>query len=251
MGTAGGLKNSEYLFSKNEPIVVMNGDIFYNINFKPVLEYYKTVENPLALMVLKPNKNGNVRVTKKSSNFFNKNRETSSFFDENERYFISKLRDKESTFFDSNSDSYLFTGLQIISSDIFNFLVDEPSCIVETYMNLIESKRLYAYIDYSDSYWSDIGTLESYWRTSMDFLNNSNIYSGFMGDLVNKSLQKQSEAIKNLKLEVYNSFIGKDISIPKKSVLKNAILLDGFKSEETIFENGVGFENQFFKFNHI
>lgn len=201
LGTAGGIKNAELLFKKNEPIIIMNGDIYYNINVKKVIDYYKSLNNPLALMVLQEDESGNV-----TSN--------------NE--YISSLREEKSDFYKNEDKKYKFTGLHIISYEMLKYLENEYSCIIEKYIELLNTKQIYSYIDKDKNYWSDIGTPESLLKTNIDLINNESYYSNY--DFVKKDNFILSE------IDAENSVVGRNVEINKNIIVKNSVIFDNYKS---------------------
>ncbi len=200
LGTAGGIKNAELLFKKDEPIIIMNGDIYYNFDVKKVIDYYKSLNNPLALMVLQEDESGNV-----TSN----------------NQYISSLREKQSDFYKNEDKKYKFTGLHIISYEMLKYLENEYSCIIEKYIELLNTKRIYSYIDTDKNYWSDIGTPESLLKTNIDLINNENYYSNY--DFIKKDNFILSE------VNAENSVIGKNVEIDKKVFVKNSVIFDNYK----------------------
>lgn len=201
LGTAGGIKNAELLFKKDEPIIIMNGDIYYNIDVKKVIDYYKSLNNPLALMVLQEDESGNV-----TSN--------------NE--YISSLREEKSDFYKNEDKKYKFTGLHIISYEILQYLENEYSCIIEKYIELLNTKRIYSYIDKDKNYWSDIGTPESLLKTNIDLINNESYYSNY--DFIKKDNFILSE------IDAENSVVGRNVEINKNVIVKNSVIFDNYKS---------------------
>lgn len=209
LGTAGGIKNAELLFKKDEPIIIMNGDIYYNINVKKVIDYYKSLNNPLALMVLQEDESGNV-----TSN----------------REYISSLREQKSDFYKNEDKKYKFTGLHIISYEMLKYLENEYSCIIEKYIELLNTKRIYSYIDNEKNYWSDIGTPESLLKTNIDLINNESYYSNY--DFIKKDNFVLSE------IDAENSVVGRNVEINKNVIVKNSVIFDNYKStteEDIIF----------------
>jgi aminoglycoside/choline kinase family phosphotransferase/choline kinase len=75
--------------------------------------------------------------------------------------------------FDSKTGGLAFTGIQVLSPDIFEYLPDKKIfSSIEVYHDLIHHKKVKAFVE-KEIYWSDIGTIESYSRTSLLALSAS------------------------------------------------------------------------------
>lgn len=72
--------------------------------------------------------------------------------------------------FDSTKNGLAFTGVQVVSPQIYHHLPDKAVfSSIDLYRSLCPQKQVDAYID-NAVYWSDIGTPESYTRTSVQIL---------------------------------------------------------------------------------
>ncbi|MFA5902399.1 MAG: sugar phosphate nucleotidyltransferase [Desulfobacula sp.] len=69
--------------------------------------------------------------------------------------------------FNSKADGLAFTGIQVLSPEIFNYFPDKKIfSSIEVYQELIQYKKIRAVVE-KKIYWSDIGTKESYSMTSL------------------------------------------------------------------------------------
>jgi aminoglycoside/choline kinase family phosphotransferase/choline kinase len=75
--------------------------------------------------------------------------------------------------FDSKTGGLAFTGIQVLSPEIFEYFPDKKAfSSIEVYQKLIHHKKIRAIVE-KKIYWSDIGTAESYSRTSLLALSAS------------------------------------------------------------------------------
>ena len=148
--------------------------------------------------------------------------------------------------------SYVIRRRQLIeliercaAEDRYDFVTD----ILVRYKNL---KRIYAYK--LDTYWSNIATVESYYRTNMDFLKPEvrdyffnqfpEIYSKIddlppakynPGNVVKNSLISSGCIING---QVENSILFKDVYVGNNCVIKNSIILNNvYLGDNTHIEN--------------
>lgn len=241
-GTADALyQNLDFLRNSHEPYaVIASGDGVYKLDFNKVLEYH--IEKKADITV----------VTKELD------------ADEDARRFGVVEMDEDNRIIDleekpvSTEIKTVSCGIYIIrrrllieliqkayDEDRFDFVKD----ILVRYKNI---KKIYGYR--LDSYWSNIATVESYYKTNMDFLKRdirnyffkeySDIYSKVddlapakynPGSDVNNSLIA-SGCIINGKVE--NSVIFKKVYIGNNCVIKNCIILnDVHIGDNTHLEN--------------
>lgn len=150
LGTGGGVKQAKKYFNKKSETIIMNGDILYDFKINNLTDFYYKQDSPLATMVLRPSLKGNVTAR---------------------NGIITSIRSVKSDYFKDGDEKYQFTGLHIISSK-FMLLIDD-FCIIDTYIKNLNTNKIFAYIDNDNNFWSDIGTIESYEKTSDYLLKNS------------------------------------------------------------------------------
>ncbi len=77
--------------------------------------------------------------------------------------------------FDAKTGGLAFTGIQVLSPEIFEYFPDKKVfSSIEVYQKLIHRKKVRAFVE-KEIYWSDIGTSESYSRTSLLSLSASQL----------------------------------------------------------------------------
>ncbi|WP_457552450.1 sugar phosphate nucleotidyltransferase [Desulfobacula sp.] len=138
LDTGGAIANAKP-FLKDHPFFVINSDIICNVDLSRVYEFHKK-SNPLATLVLHDYKK------------FNKIKINASGYIKS---------------FDSKINSLAFTGIQVLSPQIYDYFPDkEIFSIIDVYQQLSHRKQIKAFIE-KNIYWSDIGTKESYSMTSL------------------------------------------------------------------------------------
>jgi len=149
LGTGGGVKYAKKYFKKNEDIIIMNGDILYDFKISNLIDFYNKQTNPLTTMVLKPSKTGNVTARNN---------------------IITSIREIKSKNYKETDKKYQFTGLHIISQKFLNLI--DNFCIIDTYIKNLNTNKLFAFIENDNLYWSDIGTIDSYYNTTNYLIEN-------------------------------------------------------------------------------
>ena len=241
-GTADAIyQNIEFLKRSHEPyVIIASGDCVYKMDYNDVLDYHieKKADITVVCKEMGPEDDvcrfGTIRMN-----------EDSRVIDFEEKPMVAQ----------SNTVS---TGIYVIrrraliemlekgaDEDRWDFVTD----VLIRYKNL---KRIYGYK--MDGYWSNISTVESYYKTNMDFLNadvrnymfrsEPKIYSK-IDDLPPAKYNRGSE-VKNslvssgciLNSKVENSILFKNVFVGKNCVIKNSIILnDVYIGDNTHIEN--------------
>ncbi len=148
--TGGAIANTKHYFD-DSPFFVINADIISNINLKKVYEHHLK-SKPLATLVLHDYPQFNMVGV-------------------NDKNYIQN--------FNSSVNALAFTGVQVLSPQIFKIFPDKDIfSSIEVYTLLCKEQQINAYIE-KDIFWSDIGTIESYSRTSCLVLAASYFNIGF------------------------------------------------------------------------
>ncbi len=138
LDTGGGIKNAINHFENNN-LIVINSDIFWrkdNLNdVKNLIYSYKNNMNPHLLLVSKNNANG---IDKKNGDFNINNKKISRY--NNEKFF------------------FYYSGLQILSLNIFDHFSEKKFSINSVWDYLIKNSNLYGEIMNSD--WFHVGDIQ-------------------------------------------------------------------------------------------
>lgn len=243
-GTADALyQNLDFLKRSHEPYVVLaGGDGVYKLDYNKVLEYHieKKADVTVVCKEMKPDED----VTR------------FGIVKTNEDGRIANFEEKPMVA-DSNTVScgiYVIRRRQLIeliercaAEDRYDFVTD----ILVRYKNL---KRIFAYK--LETYWSNIASVESYYKTNMDFLNREvrhyffneypEIYSKV--DDLPPAKYNPGASVKNclvssgciLNGAVENSVLFKKVYVGNNCVIKNSIILnDVYIGDNTVIENCV------------
>ena len=242
-GTADALyQNLSFLKSSHEPYVVLAaGDGIYKLDYNKVLEYH--IEKKADITVVCKKMPEGEDITRFGCVKIN---DDGRIVDFEEKPMIS----------DTNTIScgiYVIRRRHLIEliekcaeEDRYDFVKD----VLVRYKNL---KRIYAYK--IDDYWSNIASVESYYRTNMDFLKKEvrdyfkadpQIYTKAEdlppakynpGASVKNSLVSSGCIINGT---VENSLLFKDVYVGNNTVIKNSIVLNNvYIGDNTVIENCV------------
>lgn len=241
-GTADALyQNLNFLKSSHEPyVVIASGDGVYKLDFSKVLEFHIEKKADVTIVV-----------------------KELPFGEDASRFGVVKTADDmRITDFEEKpietSSNMVSTGIYIIrrrhlielleraaSEDRYDLVKD----ILIRYKNI---KRLYAYN--LDTYWSNISTVDSYYKTNMDFLKKDvrnyffkeypDIYSK-VDDLppakYNPGAQVKNSLVASgciINGTVENSVLFKKVYIGNNCYIKNSIILnDVYIGDNTVIEN--------------
>lgn len=240
-GTADAMyRNIDWLKRSHEPyVVIADGDCVYKMDYNELLEYH--IEKKADITVVCKEMDQEEDISRFGVVRMN---EDSRIVEFEEKPMMAQ----------SNTISagiYVLRRRQLIEmlercaeENRFNFVTD----ILIRYKNM---KRIYGYK--LNSYWSNIATVESYYKTNMDFLRpevrgyfreEPKIYSKIddlppakynVGSEVHNSLIA-SGCIINSKVE--NSILFKKVFVGKNCVIKNSIILnDVYIGDNTHIEN--------------
>lgn len=240
-GTADAMyRNIDWLKRSHEPyVIIADGDCVYKMDYNELLEYHIEKKADITVVCKEMGKDEDV------SRFgVVRMNEDSRIIEFEEKPMVAQ----------SNTISagiYVLRRRQLIEmlercaeENRFDFVTD----ILIRYKNM---KRIYGYK--MNSYWSNIATVESYYKTNMDFLKpevrgyfreDPKIYSKIddlppakynVGSEVHNSLIA-SGCIINSKVE--NSILFKKVFVGKNCVIKNSIILnDVYIGDNTHIEN--------------
>ena len=241
-GTADCLyQNIDFLKNSHEPyVVIASGDGIYKLDFGKVLEYHIEKKADITVVVK------DMPVTEDTSRF--------GVIQTNDDMRITEFEEKpiETEVKTVSTGIYIIRRRQLIellekaaSEDRYDFVKD----ILIRYKNI---KRIYAYK--LDTYWQNISTAESYFKTNMDFLKREvreyffneypDVYSKVddlppakynPGANVKNSLVSSGCIVNGV---VEDSILFKKVYVGNNCVIKNSIILnDVYIGDNTVIEN--------------
>lgn len=142
-GTGGALKNAE-IFLNYSTFIVHNADIVSDIELKRALDFHLSGKNIATLIIHDRPEFNNLLVSDGM---------------------LKGLRSSG-----INGKAMAFTGIAIYEPEFLRFLSPGYSSVVDAWLRAIEEGYSIGIFDVTGSYWSDIGTPESYARTVFELL---------------------------------------------------------------------------------
>ncbi|MBQ2276005.1 MAG: glucose-1-phosphate adenylyltransferase subunit GlgD [Lachnospiraceae bacterium] len=242
-GTADAIyQNLTYLKNSHEPyVVIAAGDGIYKLDYNKVLEYHieKKADITVVCKEMQPEWDDLTRFGIVKTD------------DENR---IISLEEKPKVV----TSHLVSTGIYILRRRQLIELVEEAvekggyNLVTDILIDAVQSRRVYSYK--MDSYWSNMSTVQAYYKTNMDFLNKDirdyfyreypSIYSKiddlppakFNGGAVVKNSLISSGCIING--NVTDSVLFKKVFVGNNCTIKNSIILnDVYIGDNTYIEN--------------
>lgn len=166
LGTAGAIKNTAD-FWDNQPVMVINSDIFTDIDLRKVYDFHLSHNHQATLVLHDCAEFNNVLVDKND--------------------FITGILDQGKEAKVGQTRKLAFTGIQVLDPEVLRLIPDGVfSSSVNVYRKLILSgKKIKAYIS-KKYYWKDIGTPERYKETVFDQMAPQAFKQAFQGCLCKK-----------------------------------------------------------------
>jgi len=205
LGTGGGLKKCEKLLG-DEDFVLVNSDIITDIDFKALVRYHQESGCPGTLALFATAEAaaiGSVGV---------------------EGGLVKDFRNRRNT---GLLSSFIYTGTAVLTPDIFRFLTEKYSSIVDTgFTGLIDHGGLGCYEH--KGLWMDIGTMQSYWHANLDttavirnLAEPMKLSTGIYPHAI------APDAVFGRNVEISGSVIGKGCRIGAECIIRDSVLLPG------------------------
>lgn len=235
-GTANAIyQNLKYMEYYNpEYVLILGGDHVYKMDYEAMLDYHKEKKADITLATIP------VPIEEAS-------RFGVAITDDNKRILEFEEKPKQPRSNLASMGIYIFTWK--VLKDALITLSDQAGCdfgkhIIPYCHN--KGDRIFAY-EYN-SYWKDVGTLQSYWETNMeliDLIPEFNLYEEFWKIYTKSEIVApqyvSGEAVVERAIigegaeiygEVYNSVIGPGVVIKKGCVVRDSIIMRGTTIEE-------------------
>jgi len=143
LGTGGPIKKAEKLIGYDSPFLVLNGDIFADVNYTKILKIHEE-KNALATIALHrvedPSRYGVAELTRENR--------------------IKKFVEKPPR--EAATNNLINAGVYVLNPEIFSYIPKgrRVSLEREVFPKLVKEGKLYGYV--FDGFWSDIGKPEDY-----------------------------------------------------------------------------------------
>jgi mannose-1-phosphate guanylyltransferase len=223
LGTAGPIKNTEKIVGHEKPFIVLNGDIFSDINYKQLTDtHIKT--GALATIALHkvedPSRYGVVEIDK----------------DKRIKKFIEKPTKEHAP------TNLINAGIYILDPKIFNYIPKGKYCSIEReiFPTLAKENKLFGHI--IEGLWMDIGKPEEYLQTNKTILDK----------LYEKNKLKQPKNIETKKPVAIDrgviigkktiigpyTILGKNVTVGNNAQIYNSIVFPDAKIGDNTIING-------------
>jgi mannose-1-phosphate guanylyltransferase len=207
LGTGGPIKNAEKLIGKKEPFLVLNGDIFADLEYKEIIKTHiekKAIATIALYRVEDPSRYGSVEI-----------------LDNNQiKQFIEKPKKGLAT------TNLINAGIYVLDPKVFNYIEKDKSVSMEreVFPKLVEEKKLFGHKMYG--LWMDIGKPSGYLEANKILLKKTN-----------KKYKNKKATIKgkvaidaNVKLGLNTiigpyTVLGKNITVDKDSEIFESVIM--------------------------
>lgn len=203
LGTGGALKNAEAFLSEGQ-FLVHNSDIVSEIDLFFLLETHLSEGNIATLATVHFPGCNNVIL--------------------NEEGLVMGIKHLE-----DYDKGVTFTGIAVYSPEFLRFLTDGISHVTDAWLRAIEAGHRVRSLDFTGTYWRDLGTPESYASAIIDALRNE-------GEMV--YIHPSVDVPDGIEIEGYVA-IEKGCVIKPASHFKNCIILEGTRLDRLRYENSI------------
>ncbi|MCR4590631.1 MAG: glucose-1-phosphate adenylyltransferase [Lachnospiraceae bacterium] len=243
-GTANAiLQNIEYMESYNpDYVLILSGDHIYKMDYEVMLDFHKENDADVTIAAMpvpmEEAKRFGIVIT-------DENRQITEF-EEKPEHPRSNL---------ASMGIYIFTWS--VLKEALLALADQSSLDFGKHVIPYchdKSQKLFAY-EYN-SYWKDVGTLNSYWEANMeliDIIPEFNLYEEYWriftkSEIVTPQFIGSDSAIEKSIIgegsqifgEIYNSVLGCGVTVGKGSVIRDSIIMNGTViGEDCVIEKGI------------
>ncbi len=223
LGTGGGLKKCEQ-FLKDDEILLINSDIILNIHLASLIDFHQGSSSPATLLLHETDRAGR----------------------------IGPVGVRDGCVLDFNnilgtglSSNLIYSGIALLSPEIFGYLNDGFSSVVNTgYVGLINNATL-GYYEHK-GFWHDIGALDTYWHTNTQVTQEvcslherMNETLALYPSIVAPTANIHPGAIIN------NSIIGENVSIDNDTHIESSVILpDSHVENQREIRNSIVFKDE-------
>jgi mannose-1-phosphate guanylyltransferase len=223
LGTGGPIKNAEKMIGNSEAFLVLNGDIFADLNYREILKAHREKKAIATIALTESEETRRYGVAKLSSN----NRV--------ERFIEKPANGKAPT-------NLINAGIYVLDPQIFRYIParKQSSMEREIFPKLVEEEKLWGYV--FNGLWMDIGKPEEFLQANKILLNL--IYKSKKSNRKSKIKIENPVAFdKGVKLGEEsaigpNVVIGREVVVGKSVHLKESVILPYVKIDDSASING-------------
>ncbi|MGB9714711.1 MAG: sugar phosphate nucleotidyltransferase [Candidatus Bathyarchaeales archaeon] len=208
LGTGGAIKNSEAFIGRDSPFLVLNGDIFADVNYMEIVKMHREKRAVATIALCKvedPSRYG-----------------VAELADDNRiiRFIEKPPREEAPT-------NLINAGVYVFNTEIFNYVPEGKAVSMEReiFPKLAEEGRFYGYIH--EGLWMDIGKPEEYLqlnKTLLDLLPNKQANKRTMFEVKNPVVFGKKVLIGEKSVIGPYVVLGQDVTIGKNVMIHNAIV---------------------------
>ncbi|MDI6846775.1 MAG: NDP-sugar synthase [Candidatus Bathyarchaeia archaeon] len=211
LGTGGPIKRAEKLIGYDAPFLVLNGDIFADVNYTELLNMHEE-KNAAATIALHrvedPSRYGVAELTKQNR--------------------IKRFVEKPSR--EAAPTNLINAGVYVLSPKIFGYIPKGRTVSLEreVFPKLVEEGKLYGYV--FDGLWMDVGKLEDYLKINkilLDLLANQSKYK--IEEAKVKKTVAFDRGVSIGKESVIGPYavLGRNVTVGKNVHIKNSVIFPG------------------------
>jgi mannose-1-phosphate guanylyltransferase len=203
LGTGGGLKRCEDLF-RDEPLLLVNGDIISDIDTAGLLREFGEAGMP-AMAVIREMPEGVPGTVALEG---------------------ARIADFRGTLGSGLEHRYDYTGIAVLSPEVFRYLSAEPTSVVYTAFTALASRGRLAHSVHR-GLWRDIGSVPQYLEANLavldrpDLRNRVERQTGIPAEPVSRSARVEEGAV------VSRSVIGDGCAVGEGARVRESVLLPG------------------------
>ncbi len=225
LGTAGPLKKAEKLIGHDEPFVVLNGDIFADINYRELLEAHKKSGALATIALCKVDDPCNYGVAELKGNAIKR--------------FVEKPAKGQAP------SNLINAGVYVLSPKVFEYIPEGRAVSIEreVFPKLAEEGKLCGIC--INGLWIDIGKPEEYLRSNKIVLEsiakktkqeNLNHMGKSLLRLIMASWSAKTQSSAPIRVIGKNVKVGNNVQISNSVILADAHICDGALSTEQSLE---------------
>lgn len=212
LGTGGPIKKAKTLLGPDEPFLVLNGDIFADVNYAQIFEMHKKKKAVATLSLWRvkdPSRYGVAELAE----------------DGRIHRFVEKPPRKSAT------SNLINAGAYVLSPEVFNHMPEDQTFSIErqVFTKLAEEAKLYGKV--FDGLWTDIGKPEDYLRINKSLLDTA----GYMQQSQEKNQGKIKKPVAlDTKVTVGKgsvigpyAVLGKNVAIGNNVHVERSVVLSG------------------------
>ena len=223
LGTAGPVKKAEKLLGNSEPFLVLNGDIFEDVNYKEIIQQHKETHATATIALYKvedPTRYG-----------------VAEMADDNR---ITRFIEKPAK--GTAPTNLINAGIYVLSPEIFNLIPkgQKVSMEREIFPKLVEEGKLYGHV--FQGLWMDIGKPEEYLQANKILLNT--LVKTQKANSADKFEQKNPVATdKGVHVGAKSTIgpyaiLGKNVTVGKNVQIRESVILQDAKIDNSASING-------------